>query len=274
MALDTGKTHGRHMRLYIDGLDISGDMRSIGSFGMSFEEVDMHCVPDGVIYYQLGEARQFIDGFQAVLSNIATTGSHEELKTLEEYIIMLPIGIKGAPTSPSAGDVGDPCFCAVLQQSSILTEMSGPVLISASFNGPSPIIGASMIGTSANWLQKVWGHLLYAKTQVAATTTGNYIDDTGAAGASYGGVGFLQVFEAETTGTWAFVIQDSPDHSAWATLLTFDADGTAVLGEAEATTLTTAVDRYLRILATYSGGGSDNMTFACAFVRYRELKTE
>ena len=87
------------------------------------------------------------------------------------------------------------------------------------------------------------------------------LDENGAAGSTaFGGVGYLQ-FESLSSGNPALLIEDSPNDSAWTTLITF-VEGTPPLGERK--TVTGNVDRYLRVTAT---GTFSNAKVAVGFRR-------
>ena len=243
----TGKTHSRHSRLYLDGIDLSGDSRQFGQVGVVYGEEDMTTWTDGVVNFQVKHGQAKLEGYQAVLNNTAAVGSLTELSDQEEYILSLLLGIRAAPAA------GDPAFSLSLQQISMVMEGSGPLLLNVDFPGPGQDVAIP---------SKAWGKLLYAKTTIAITTTSASID-FGAAQAS-GAHAYLQIFLAETVGTWALKVQDSPNGSAWSDYITFTANGTVVRGEQGRDT--TSMDRYVRFVATYSGGGSTNLTVAAVVI--------
>lgn len=230
----TGKTHSRHFRLLVDEVDLSGDARGVGDFGSVHEEDDVTGWSDAIKNYLLSRLSAYINGFQAVFNNTASTGSHTELKDREEYLVSLLIGIRAAPAA------GDPCFSCPLEQKSYTAEGAGPALVSADFVGP---------GQGHTLPSKVWGAVLAYAAALSATTNGTSVDN-GASSAN-GVLGYLHI-TVSSGGTWAFKIQDSPDNNTWADLITFSSDGSAVAAEQGSASGT--VDRYTRLVSTRTSG--------------------
>jgi len=229
----TGKTHARFMRLIVDGVDLSGDTRQVGEFGVTYDTAECTGWSDGVKNFTLGHANHLLNGYQAVFNNTAATGSHTELSAIEEYIISLPIGIRAAPA------VGDPAFLQSFEQMSYTVEGVDAVLISAGFSK----------AITDNDHEKPFGVTLAPGTSLSATTNGTSVDN-GASSAN-GLLAHIHV-TATSSGSWALKIQDSANDSTWADLITFSADGSAIT--AEAADVTGTVDRYLRFQATRTSG--------------------
>ena len=102
-----------------------------------------------------------------------------------------------------------------------------------------------------------WGVLITAGEEThASATSSSSLDENGADGSSSkGAIGFLQ-YRERASGAPTFVIEDSPNNSTWATLLTFDTTGgTSAFGERK--TVTGNVDRYLRLTTTGSFSDAD-----------------
>jgi hypothetical protein len=93
---NTGKTHIKNSRLIVGEIDLSGVSRQVGSVGVEYATNDITGYSNGVHYVQLGHANHLFNGYQAVFSNLGTTGSHTELKDREEYIISYLIGVQAA----------------------------------------------------------------------------------------------------------------------------------------------------------------------------------
>ena len=100
----TGKTNPRWLRLFADAVDLSGDSRQIGSFGVGYDKSNIEGWDASVKHVTLGQVNHTLSGYQAVFNNTAVTGSHTELSAVEEYIISLLIGIRAAPA------LGNPAF--------------------------------------------------------------------------------------------------------------------------------------------------------------------
>ncbi len=237
----TGKTHSRHWRMYVDGFDASGVMRTAGAASITYAEQDVSGYSDGVVNFILGHAQASITGVQSIFDNTAA-GAHAELSVIEEYITSLQMGIKAAPS------YGDPAFAASLGQSSYSIEGGGPVTVSWELNGPHQ---------DAAIPDRVWGKVLFPLTSLSATlvTTANQID-FGAAQAN-GARCILNVTSIDAGGTWTLLVEDSPDGGgggSWATYATFSADGQTLLGEMQI--VAASMDRFVRYSATDGGSGS------------------
>jgi hypothetical protein len=239
----TGKTHARWMRLILDGTNLSGDSRQIGSFGMEYATAEAQGWADGVVHYTLGHPSHIFSGYQAVFNNTASTGSHTELSAVEKYFLTLFVGIRAAPA------VGDPTFSSDMEQMNYKIDGTDSVLINVDM-----IKGVSNITNAA-----AFGRALAIGTSLSATTNGDSIDN-GASSAN-GATGFLHV-TATSSGNWTLKVQDSPDDGAWSDLFTFDIDGSAVTADTKSASGT--VDRYLRFQATRTAGTT---SFWCAVIR-------
>jgi hypothetical protein len=175
-----------------------------------------------------------MSGYQAVLNNTASTGSHTELNAIEEYIISLLIGIRAAPA------LGDPCFISSQEQVNYIVTGDGPVMVGVDF-----VKSATDIDH-----ERAFGVVLEAgDTSRVATLTGASVDN-GASSAN-GALAHLHV-TVSSGGTWTLKVQDSANDSDWADLITFSADGSAVT--AERGDVAGTVDRYLRALYTRTSG--------------------
>ena len=246
----TGKTNAKHFRLFLDEFDMSGDVRTVGSFGVAFAEHEVTGWSDGVMNYTLGHGQVSIEGFQAVFNNTAVTGSYTELKGREEYLAALLMGIRAAPA------IGDPCFMSPLEQGQIKISGEGPILMDVSLIGP----GTGFTIPSGTG---IFGRVLAPKTTFTITTNSTSIDDL--ASSANGLHAFLHVFTAETVGSWAIKLQHSSNDADWSDLITFTSTGVAVTGEQK--TVTGTVNRYLRAQWTYTGGGSTNLSAAMVAAR-------
>jgi hypothetical protein len=241
----TGKTNSRFARLLVDGTDLSGDVRSVGSVGIEYDNIDVTGWSNGVVNFTLGNASTGISAFDAVFSNTALTGSHTELSVQEEYLVSLLIGIRAAPA------VGDPCYSAPLLQTAYTVDGSNEVAVSAAFEGP---------GQEQTKPLRVFGTVLSPESNALIATTNGASADAGA-GTSNGALGYLHVLVSDG-GSWSFRIEHSPNDSTWATLATFSSNGSAPAGE-QASVIGT-VDRYTRLVSTRTSG---TVTVAATIVR-------
>lgn len=106
-----------------------------------------------------------------------------------------------------------------------------------------------------------WGEQLTAGVRTDTEATNGSSIDYGASTA-LGGVGYLHV-TAFTGTSVAVTIEDSPDDSAWSTLLTFTA-ATGITFERIETGATDTVDQYVRAITT---GTFSDAQFNVTFVR-------
>ncbi len=100
-------------------------------------------------------------------------------------------------------------------------------------------------GTGLEWGKQVTS----GEDTHASATEGASVDELGAAGpTAFGAVAWLQ-YRERFSGTPTFILEDSPDNSAWATLITFTGTGGASpFGERK--TVTGNVDRWFRATTT------------------------
>ena len=96
------------------------------------------------------------------------------------------------------------------------------------------------------------GVIIETHAQRAADWTGTTVDD--AASSPDGGVGYLEVSELTGVTGAVVTIQDSPDGSTWADLITF-ATVTAA-PNAQRIEVAGTVDRYLRVVGDVTGAGT------------------
>jgi hypothetical protein len=241
----TGKTHPRYLRLLANGHNLSGDMRSVGSFGTEFAQADATGWSDGVMQYLAGRGSVMLDGFTAIFNNTPTAtgptaaGSHDVMATGGSYYVSLFIGVRAAPA------IGDPCFASVFEQGGYTVTGGGDeaVMLAANFGG------SAVLPTTAD----VWGVTLAAGTELTGSTNGGSVNN--GASSSDGYIAFLHVPQttgAQASNDWAFVIEDSADDSSFSTLATFTADGSAITAERLEGTGT--VEQYVRLVSTRTAG--------------------
>ncbi|MDP3909466.1 MAG: hypothetical protein Q8Q14_03660 [Gemmatimonadales bacterium] len=103
----------------------------------------------------------------------------------------------------------------------------------------------------ANGSPLEWGVMVTAGVEThASATSSTSLDENGVTGSSAEGArAVLQVQDIDS-GTPTFVLEDSADDSAWATLISFTAVAAASAPTAERKTVTGNVDRYLRATTT------------------------
>jgi hypothetical protein len=226
----------RYMRLFVGGIDLSGDSRTFGAAEDIFETADMMGWSDTQHFHLSNRRNVQLTGYVAHMNDTATTGAFQVLKSSNNSDrLSLCFGGGGEPAT------GDPAF---LMGSVQISDQSGvdsnAVVITADFMADA---------SQYNAVSRPFGVVLQGATSLSATTTGSS-HDNGASSAS-GARANLHI-TVSSGGTWAMKIQDSSDDSAWVDLITFSADGSAVTSEQGAATGT--VDRYTRAVLTRTSG--------------------
>ena len=244
---NVGKTHQKWCRLILDTADLSGVSRQVGSFGVTFDTNDITGYSNGVHYFQLGHATHVFNGYQAVFSNLATVGSHTELKDQEEYIASYCIGVKAAP------EVGSTAWLSSMEQLTYnVTSGAGSIMVD---------VDLAKAITDADHIVP-FGTVLEAGTARTAHQVGDGVDNIVAS--TNGIVAHLHIV-ASSGGAWSFDIEDSDDNAVgdpYGSIVTFNADGTAVL--AERIDVAGNIKQWLRINAQRTAG---NVTFWCTVAR-------
>lgn len=238
----------RHVRVYIGEYDLSGDIRTFDRLENTFEAADMTGVSEGCKNYSIGSVRTVgVQGIQALL-NDAAAGSWSVLKDSDtEREISVLMGGSGAPAT------GDPAYLLPAVQASSDTGIDGNVnIMTANFlftpSGANAVVSNPI------------GVVLHPATSLSSTTNGTGVDN---GASSSGGCWALLHITATTGGTWTFKVQDSPNDSDWADVLTFTANGSTVTSEQNNASGT--IDRYLRFQATRTSG---SVTPVCTVARF------
>lgn len=235
----------RFCRLYVGGVDLSGDARTFASADCSIEVADMTGWSQTVRWgIPSGQIAVGLRDFQALMNDTAVTGSHTVMKdptTLNT--VSLLFGGNAAPAS------GDPAYITVAN-----LEPGG-----VGFDGASILTKGTWVPDAQDDSEFPWGVVLFSDTSLSVTTNGDSVHDAGAA-TSYGCHAHLHVL-ATSSGDFEFKIQHAPDGSTWADLVTFSSDGSAVTSEQTSTS--GSVDQYVRGVATRTSGTVQIvMTFA------------
>jgi hypothetical protein len=236
----TGKTHLKHSRLLLDSLDISGDSRQMSSIGVEYAQDDVTGYSNGVHYFTLGQATHHLNGYQAVFSNTATTGSHTELDVREEYITSYCFGVNAAP------EVGSHAWLGAMEQVSYNVQGSEGTLIDVDF-------AKSLTNTDH---VNPWGIVLSEATSQSGDVDLGSCDNIIAS--TNGLIAHLHVTATSGT-TWTFDIESSSDNDdagdVFASIGQFTANGAAVGSERKVIIAAgAAVEQYLRLAIVRVGG--------------------
>jgi hypothetical protein len=252
------RTHQKHCRVYMDGVDLSGYSRTIGALSSMFgADADASLVDEcknitmGQGEITAGPINAFLDNDAAGLFVLAGSGTADH----GTRNLMIAIGSNAAPVA------GNPVFAWKFEQTSYQVEQGSGFVAANVTPG-----GASFASTLT--YKQPWGVLLHAKGAETAVNSGTGIDDLGAASA-LGGIFVYHVFTANGTAT--FKAQDATTNSngsfadiTGATSGSVDATSAPKHGMIALGT-TAAVRRYLRWQIVL--GTATTVTFAAAFIR-------
>lgn len=236
------KQSGMGDRLYVNGVDLSGDIGSLGNIGGGPTPGEITGI-DKSAFERLGLERDGRIEFTAWF-NPSPGRAHKTFSALPQTDVQLMYFHNPA--------IGNAAACVVAKQVNYdpNREASGALSWSVSCQGN---------GTGLEW-----GEQLTAGVKTDTTATNGTAFDFGAVSTLFGGQAYLQVFAL--TGTSVTVkIQDSADNVSFAdvTGLTFTA--ATVPGAQRLQTLNNAtIRRYVRAVST---GTFTNAQFAVAFVR-------
>lgn len=257
MARILGRTVPKHVRVYMDGYDMSGYSRTIGPLKHEYEEADLTVQMSDDVMGALPNLPSISVGtLNGVFDNTATSGLHALASPVPTSRIMtIPIGIQAAPQN------GDTCFNGQFVQLGYEGEPVGPSVYA---NVP---FGEWDVANELNYDQ-AWGKMVHVKAARTAPNTANNDVDGGAA-TSKGGYLVYHIFAgAGGDGTATISIDDSADNSSWLAL------SGATAGELDCRTVQkgivqlavgATVRQYLRWQLSLNG--ATTVTFAIAFVR-------
>jgi len=175
--------------------------------------------------------------------------------------------------------VNDAQLIAMIENGgSVLTTMPGGVAIGSAARlakvhevtvlESSPVGGAVLLTWAVQADGTIgFGYILHpAATTDSGTTTGASHDD--AASSSTGWHAHLHVV-AVSSGSWVVKLQDSADNSSWSdvTGAAFTAATGATSQRLASAAVTTTLRRYVRYVATVTGGSTPTITFGLAISR-------
>lgn len=243
----------RHMRLYLDQYNLSGDSRTFSSAMLSHEDVDVTGWGDEIMQSVGGVADVGLDGYQAIMND--DTGRSFPVLTGADttFALSLLFGGGGQPAT------GDPAYMLPAAKLGETASTSGGVaLLQADFVG-DPV-------TLTNEILTPFGNVLMGPdTATLSAGALSSIDSLTEAATTNGYWAILHITAFDAAADYTIVIEHSTDDSAWATLATFTLDGTTA--DSEILSGTGTVNRYVRVnvTETVSGTVSAIVTFARNF---------
>lgn len=239
----------RWTRVYDGSVELSGDARMIDNLALAYDTGNAGGLSHQVRYFLVTNSPEMgVYGFQALVNDTATTGSHAVLNsapTSTRISVLLGSGAEPA--------VGDPAYSIPAKQIADMRSFdNGIAAVSADY----PVDAAQSVES----ITSPWGVVINPDASLSSTTDQSSVDN--GAGTSAGGHAILHII-ANDGGEWTFKVQHSTDDSSWADLITFTADGSGNTSELQTTTGT--VNQYIRFQATRTSG---TVTPVCVFVRY------
>lgn len=262
-----GRTVTKWMRAYVDGYDLSGYARSIGSCGVAMKEADLTCIPDAVQGFLPNAADQSIGALSTVLDPVATVGAHAILSATPTAprTVTYVFGDRAAPA------LGNPVFAGQFEQLKYDSVEEGGAII-ANVDLTESARRTTGVG---NLYFNPFGVLLHPMGAETAVNSAIGADDTGTAGftADFGGYMVYHITTYSTAGSVTLKVQDAATNvdGSFADLTgattgalstaTFPTHGVIYIPK------TGTVRRYLRWQLVFAT--TTSVTFALSFVRAR-----
>lgn len=241
------KQSGLGMKLYLQGMDMSGDVGAINTMRSSVAVLDVTPI-DKTAHERIHGLRDGEITFNVFFNN-ATGETHDALAALPTTDVLCMV-LTGTTR-------GDPVICLTAKQVNYDWQRGAD---------------GSMLGTvqllAASGVPLEYGLLLAAKTTHASAA-----DETGidfGAQTAAGAIGYLQHFSA-VSGTVEYDLEDSSDSTngvdgAWANLGAFADVATPYAPTAQRIEISGTVERWVR---ASTNGVFTNAVFAMAFRRKR-----
>lgn len=247
------RTHLKHYRVYVNGIDFSGQSRTIGALAHTFEVSPEAAMTDEVQNIVTGRADIQAGTLSAFLENDASALFANQAQTTRNLLVAI-----GANATPVAGDN---VFAWKFEDTGYMAEQ-GTGFVAATL----PFGGASY--ASPLTYKTPWGKLLHAKGTETDVNSSVGIDYNGASSA-LGGIFIYHLHSSD--GTVTLKVQDAATNTdgnfsdlSGATSGSITAAVTPQSGMIALGT-TATVRRYLRWQLAF--GTATGATFTCAFIR-------
>lgn len=252
------RTHLKHCRVYVDGVDISGYTRQFDALNWMFGAEPDTSLTDGVKNIipgqgeiTAGSINAFLDNDAAGLFALAGTGANDH----GTRNVMISIGANAAPAA------GNPFFAWKFEQTAYNAEQG------AGFVAVNIPLGAPSYSSTLTY-KRPWGVILHPSGAETAVNASTGIDDVGAATA-LGGIFVYHILSSNGTAT--VKAQDAATNTdgsfadiTGATSGSVDASSSPKHGMIALGT-TSAVRRYLRWQIVL--GTATTVTFTCGLIR-------
>lgn len=233
------KRSGLGMRLFVDGVNLSGDIGAIGRIGGGPAPLDVTGI-DKSAMERIGGLRDGGIDFTAYFNDAATApvGAHPTLKTLPttDRVVSVLIGT-------TLGDPGASCVAKQINYDPTRGQ-DGSLTIA--------------VQTLANAYGVEWGTTLTAGIRTESAATNGTGVDFGTGSTAFGLQAYLHVF-ALTSGTPTIKLQESSDNGGADAYADVTGGGfgtiTAPSAVRIATSATQTIERYLRVVTTGTFAG-------------------
>jgi hypothetical protein len=247
------RTHNKHVRVYVNGVDLSGYSRTIGPLAWMFGAEPDAAMTDGAKNIVIGQGDIQAGVLNAFLDNDAAGLFANKAQGTKNLLVA--IGANAAPVA------GDNIFAWKFEDTGYMAEQ-GSGFVAANL----PFGGASYASTLT--YKRPWGILLHASAARTAANTAVGIDDN-AASSELGGIFVYHLLSSD--GTVTLSVQDAATNTdpSFAALsgATSGSITAAVTPQSGMVALgtTATVRRYLRWQLAL--GTATTATFVMGFIR-------
>lgn len=248
------RTHNKNIRIYCNGVDLSGYSRSVGELAWTFGVSPDAAITDECKNIIIGQADIQVSQINAFLDNDTSGLFANRAQGLRN--LMVAVGVGAAPVA------GNPFFAWKFEDVGY-NATPGEGFVTATL----PLGGASFASTLT--YKKPWGALLHAKGAETGANTGTGIDDFGASPPSLGGIFVYHLFTSDNAVTLTAEEADTNENASFAAITgaTSGSINAAVTPQSGMIAIATnyAVKRYLRWQINM--GSATTATFVCGFIR-------
>ena len=238
------KTHSKNMRVLVGGANLSGDVRSVGSLGLTYAMAETSGLEADLVEHLPGMADAAFGPLQALFNDTPAAvgpvrpGSHIILNVQGEPLCSAFIGLGAAPI------VGVPAYSqATLQTSYTVTGATGDAVV----------VNADFTTRANSGNLAAWGNALAVGVSTAVTV--NLDSHDNGAQTTGGATAVLHITQsagAMGANDWAIEIEDSANNTDFDVIGTFLSDGSTATAESLA--IAGTIRRYTRAVLTKTAG--------------------
>lgn len=245
----------RHVRLWIDELDVSGYSRTFSSCDLGMTEVDRHSWVDEHMHFKGDEQLvKGIRGWRSIM-DAAATGTFENIKTQPDGIATMAFGGGGAPA------IGDPAYLLAFKHIGLTAQVeAGLAVLEGDLIPDSGQLDSDAIFPLGR---------VHANEDDLGATTNHSSVDWERTDIADGGWATLHVLET-SSGDYAFKLQHSTNDADWADISggAFTLDGSST--GAELIGFSGSINRYTRLVSTRTAGTVDIVVAVALNIPYQD----